>query len=57
MTAKERAQFARLQAENNRLREEIDRHLDVYRQQALELIDLRTRLDLVHQALQQGDTP
>jgi len=57
MTSKERAQLARLKSENARLREEVARHLEIYRQQAWELIDLRTRLDLVQQALQQGDTP
>jgi len=57
MTSKERAQLARLKSENARLREEVARHLEIYRQQAWELIDLRTRLDLVQQALQQGYTP
>jgi len=57
MTSKERALLARLQAENIRLKEEVAKHLEVYRQQSWELIDLRTRLDLVQQAMQQGDTP
>lgn len=51
MTAKDRARIARLESENARLREAIEKHLDVYRAQALELIDLRTRLDLVRQAI------
>lgn len=51
MSAKDRARIARLEAENARLRESVEKHLDVYRAQALELIDLRTRLDLVRQAL------
>lgn len=55
MTSKERALLARLQAENIRLKEEVAKHLEIYRQQAWELIDLRTRLDLVQQSLQQGD--
>jgi len=52
MTAKERAQFERLKAENARLREQLDKSLRIYSEHAWELIDLRTRLDLVRQAME-----
>jgi len=51
MTAKERARLARLEAENTRLREQLDRSMEVYREQVFELVELRTQVDLVRAAL------
>ena len=44
MNAKERAQLTRLERENAELRAAISRHLDVYRDQLIELIDLRAKV-------------
>lgn len=51
MNAKERAKMARLEAENARLREQLERSMTVYRENVWELVDLRTQLDLVRAAL------
>ena len=56
MTAKEAAKLRRLEVENEELRRMNSRHIEVYRDQALELIDLRTRLRLVEEALQKPES-
>lgn len=55
MTAKERQRMQRLEAENRELRERVAKDAEVWRDQALELIDLRARLDLVRSALEGGE--
>ena len=55
MTAKEAAKLRRLEVENEELKLVISRHIEVYRDQAMELIDLRTRLRLVEEALQKPE--
>lgn len=55
MTAKERQRMARLEAENRELRERVAKDAEVWRDQALELIELRARLELVRQALEGGE--
>ena len=55
MTAKEAAKLRRLEVENDNLRRMNLRHIEVYRDQAMELIDLRTRLRLVEEALQKPE--
>jgi hypothetical protein len=55
MTAKESAKMARLEAENKRLREMVDKQMEIYRDQAWELVGLRTKLDLVVAALRSCD--
>lgn len=52
MNQKEATKLRRLEVENDELRRMNLRHIDVYREQACELIDLRTRLRLVEEALQ-----
>lgn len=47
MTAKERAAMRRLELENEQLRQRIAKDSEVWRDQALELIDLRVRLELL----------
>ena len=47
MTAKESHRMARLEVENRQLREQLAKAMDIYRDQTTELIELRTRLELV----------
>lgn len=51
MNSKERAHVARLEAENAQLRAQIEKHMQIYREQLYELVDLRTQLDLVRAAI------
>lgn len=39
----------RLELENAELRAQLDKHLEVYRGQAIELIELRARLELLQE--------
>ena len=55
MTNKEKIKMTRLELENKELRERLDKSMDIYREQALELIDLRTRLEMVRMALEAGE--
>lgn len=54
MTAKERQRMQKLEAENRELRERVAKDAEVWRDQALELIELRARIELVRSALE-GD--
>ncbi|GEM_PF-2844141 len=49
MTARERAYVRRLELENAQLRAQNDKHIDIYREQAVELIELRAKLDLLRE--------
>ena len=51
LNSKERAHVARLEAENTQLRAQIEKHMQIYREQLYELVDLRTQLDLVRAAI------
>ena len=51
MTAKERARVRRLELENEELREKLGRHIEVYRDQLIELIELRATVDLLRELL------
>ncbi len=51
MNAKEFARLRRLELENEELRKAIEKHLDVYRDQAIELIDLRAKLNLLREMM------
>ena len=51
MNKKEQMQMARLEIENKELRARLDKSMDVYRDHAVELIDLRTKLELIEFAL------
>jgi len=55
MTAKERQRMQRLETENRELRERLERSMEIYRHQVWELVDLRTKLDLVRSALEGGE--
>ena len=54
MTAKERLHLQRLEIENRELREKCDKHLAVYRDQLIEIIELRTKVELIETVLR-GD--
>ena len=49
MNRKEHIAFDRLEIENAELRASNSRHMDVYRDQAIELIELRTKLAMCRQ--------
>ena len=51
VTAKERATLRRLELENQQLREKVGRHIEVYRDQLIELIELRATVDLLRELL------
>lgn len=52
---KERQHMQRLEAENRQLRERVAKDADVWRDQAIELIELRAKLELVESALRGGE--
>jgi hypothetical protein len=49
MTARERAYVRRLELENTELRAQNYKHVDIYREQTVELIELRAKLDLLRE--------
>ncbi len=51
MTAKEAAKLRRLELENVRLREQVAKQMQVYRDQSIELIELRAKLDLLREVV------
>lgn len=51
MTKKEQQQFDRLKLQNADLQRQLDKHLQIYSDQLYELVELRTRLELVAIAL------
>lgn len=51
MTKKEAAHIAKLEAENIQLREQIEKHMKIYRDQLYEIVDLRMRLNVVSGAM------
>lgn len=52
MNAQERAHVAKLEQQVQELRDKCDKHLAVYREQALELIELRSRLAAIKEMTQ-----
>jgi hypothetical protein len=51
MTKHEATKMRRLEAENARLNEALEKHAAIYRDQLYEIVDLRTQLDLVRDAV------
>ena len=51
MTAKEQQRMQRLEIENRELRDKCDKHMEIYRDQLYEIIDLRAKLELIASAL------
>ena len=56
MNQKESAKLRRLEVENEELKRVNSRHIQVYGDLLSELIDLRTRLRLVEEALQKPES-
>lgn len=56
MTKAEQARMRRLELENADLRRQCDKHIEVFRDQALELIELRARLQVLREVLSDGAT-
>ena len=54
MNAREKAHVRRLELENDELRAQVARHIDVYRDKSIELIELRARLELLREILEGG---
>ena len=54
MTAKDRARMRRLELENEELRRVNALNGDIYREQLLELIDLRATVQLLREILEEG---
>lgn len=51
MSTREQAKLRRLELENEELRQANARHIDVYREQLVELIELRAKLQLMQELL------
>lgn len=51
MTAKERQLMLRLQLENEQLRAQHKKHFDVYRDALIEIVELRTTIQLVRESI------
>ena len=51
MTRSEKTKMMKLEIENNELRKQNSKHIDVYRDVVCELIELRSRNELVNQLL------
>lgn len=51
MTKKEQMQMRRLEAENQALREKLDKHMEVYSAMLFEVVELKARLELVKYAM------
>lgn len=52
MTKQELNKLRRLELENEQLREMNNRHIDVYREQVIELIELRAKLQLIKESIE-----
>lgn len=53
MTKKEQQKMRRLELENEHLRDEIEKQLRIYGENVFELIDLRAKIQLVREALEE----
>lgn len=51
MTKKEQREMARLRVENKQLRDAIETHLKVYRENLYELVELKTKIEMIEFAL------
>ena len=55
MTRKESARMRRLETENQHLRETLERQMAIYRDQLYEIVVLKTKLDLIEEAMRYGE--
>ena len=51
MNQKEQAKMRRLQAENDQLRKQLMKHSDVYRDHLYELVELRARIQVISEVI------
>ena len=51
MTLKESARMRRLETENQHLRERLERQMAIYRDQLYEIVVLKTKIDLIEEAM------
>ena len=54
MTNREMANLRRLELENSELRDQVKRQIEVYRDQAIELIELRSTIELLRGLLNEA---
>jgi hypothetical protein len=54
MNLKESARMNRLETENKNLREQLEKTAGHYREQLYEIVELKTRLQLIEQAMEYG---
>ena len=54
MNAKETARLRRLELENEQLRAQNAKHIEVFRDQAIELIELRAQIQLMREIAGEG---
>ena len=55
MTRKESAKMRRLETENQHLRETLERQMPIYRDQLYEIVVLKTKIDLIEEAMRYED--
>ena len=55
MNLKETARMRRLETENQHLRETLERQMSIYRDQLYEIVVLKTKLDLVEEAMRYAE--
>ena len=51
MSKQEQQKMRRLEIENEQLRQMNNRHIEVYRDMAIEMIELKTKLQLIEEAI------
>ena len=45
----------RLETENKHLRERMEKQMDIYREQLYEIVTLRTKIELIEEAMRHGE--
>lgn len=55
MTAKELQKMKRLEIENSELRAQIEKHMSVYRESLYQIVEMKTKLQLIDMAMHGGD--
>lgn len=55
MTPKEAQRMKRLEIENSELRAQIEKHMSVYRESLYQIVEMKTKLQLIDMAMHGGD--
>ena len=55
MTRRESLRMRCLETENKYLRETLERQMEIYRSQLFEIVDLKTKIDLIEEAMRYGE--